>query len=99
MTPFTAIADFTCGDSNQSSSRSAMLIVIRRVTSPTVFTFIPRFRQTSFSSSITSDGFLDPMFGGTVRSNGPSTSARPLSQASHFGIASASCFDHFAISS
>ncbi len=76
-----------------------MLMVMSRVTSPTVFTLIPRFCHTSFSSSITSDGRLDPMLGGTVRSNGPSTSARPLNHASHLGIASASDFDHFAISS
>src|ERR1700735_1816426 len=45
MTPLTARAPLTWGDSNQSSSRSAMLMVISRVTSPMVRTSRPRLRQ------------------------------------------------------
>src|SRR4051795_10125316 len=47
ITPLTAIAPFTCDDSNQSSSRSAMLIAISRATSPTVRTSSPRCRHAS----------------------------------------------------
>ena len=99
MTPFTAMADFTWGDSNQSSSRSAMLMDMRRVTSPIVRTFMPRWRQARRKVSTRSAGRREPSFGGTVNSSGPSTSASPVSQASHCGMASASRLDHFTISS
>ena len=42
MTPLTAMGAFTCQDSNQSSRRSAMLMVMRRVTSAMVRTLRPR---------------------------------------------------------
>ena len=99
ITPLTASAPFTCGDSNQSSSRSAMLIVISRVTSAIVRTSSPRCRQASRSVSVRSRGAREPIFGGTVSSSGPSTSARPASQASQRGMASASFTDHLATSS
>ena len=44
MTPLTASAPLICGDSNQSSSRSAMLIVISRVRSAMVRRSTPRLR-------------------------------------------------------
>ncbi len=99
ITPFTASAPLTCGDSNQSSSRSAMLIVISRVTSPMVRTSRPRFFQASRSVSRRSRGLREPRLGGTVSSSGPSTSASPASQASQRGMASASFFDHLETSS
>ena len=76
-----------------------MLIVISRVTSAIVRTVRPRFRQASRIVSARSRGRRDPIVGGTVSSSGPSTSARPASQASHRGMASASFLDHLAISS
>ena len=76
-----------------------MLIVISRVTSAIVRTSRPRCRQASRSVSVSSLGLREPRFGGTVVSSGPSTSARPSSQASHFGMTSASLRDHFATSS
>ena len=76
-----------------------MLMVISRVTSAMVRTSSPRWRQASRSVSARSPGLREPMFGGTVSSSGPSTSARPASQASHLGMASASFLDHWAISS
>ena len=94
ITPLTASAPLTCGDSNQSSSRSAINIVISRVTSAIVRTSRLRWRQASRSVSARSRGVREPRFGGTVSISGPSTSARPASQASQRGIASASCFDH-----
>ena len=45
MTPLTAIGALTCHDSNQSSSRSAMLMVISRVTSAMVRTSRPLWRH------------------------------------------------------
>src|ERR1700689_2921397 len=66
MTPLTASAPLTWGDSNQSSSRSAMLMVIRRVTSAMVRTSRPRFRQASFRVPARSRGLREPMAGGTV---------------------------------
>ncbi len=56
ITPLTASAPLTCGDSNQSSSRSAMLIVISRVRSATVRASTPRLRHTSFASAARSPG-------------------------------------------
>ena len=76
-----------------------MLMVISRVTSATVRTSRPRWRQARRRVSFRSAGLRDPIFGGTVSSSGPRTSARPAIQASHLGIASASFFDHLAISS
>ncbi len=76
-----------------------MLIVISRVTSPIVRTLRPRCRQASRSVSARSRGVREPSRGGTVSSSGPSTSARPSSQASHCGMASASFFDQRATSS
>ena len=49
ITPLTASAPLTCGDSNQSSSRSAIDIVISRVTSAIVRTSSLRWRQASRS--------------------------------------------------
>ena len=99
ITPLTASAPLTCGDSNQSSSRSAMLMLISRVMSATMRASTPRFFQTSLPRSARSDGEWLPMLGGTRVSSGPITSAMPASQAFHFGQASASFFDHRAISS
>jgi hypothetical protein len=76
-----------------------MLIVISLVTSAIVRTSRPRFRQASRRVSARSRGLRDPIAGGTVSSSGPSTSASPSSQASHFGIASASFLDHLDTSS
>ena len=42
ITPLMARLALTCSDSNQSSSRSLTLMVISRVTSPTVRTSRPR---------------------------------------------------------
>ena len=58
MTPLTASAPLICGDSNQSSSRSAMLMVSSRVTSPVVRTVMPRWLQASFARSSRSAGLL-----------------------------------------
>jgi hypothetical protein len=99
ITPFTASAPFSWGDSNQSSSRSAMLIVISRVTSATVRASTPRLRHTSFASAATSDGACEPIVGGTVISRGAITSATPSSQAFQPSQARASLLDHFAICS
>ena len=99
ITPLTAIAPLTCGEVNQSSSRSAMLMVSSRVTSAVVRTSIPRWLQASLARSTRSAGLRDPTAGGTRVSNGPSTSASPASQAFHRGQASASCRDQRAISS
>ena len=100
MTPLTASAPLTCGDSNQSSSRSAMLIVISRVTSATVRTSRPCVRQASRSVSIRSAGLVRADLRRHLSAAAaPSTSASPPSQASHSAIASASLRDHFATSS
>ena len=93
ITPLTASAPLTCGDSNQSSSRSAINIVISRVTSAMVRTSSPRWRQARRSVCSRSRGLREPRFGGTVSSSGPSTSASPASHASQRGMASASLDD------
>ena len=93
ITPLTASAPLTCGDSNQSSSRSAIDIVISRVTSAIVRTSRFLWRQASRRVSLRSFGLREPRFGGTVSSSGPRTSASPASQASQRGMASASFFD------
>ncbi len=72
-------------------SRSAAGV---RALSATVRTFRPRLAQASLSVPRRSRGLREPRFGGTVSSIGPSTSARPASQASHFGMTSASFLDH-----
>src|SRR6185437_10698757 len=99
ITPLTAGAPLICGLSNQSSSRSAIDIVISRVTSAIVLVVSPRWRQASLSVSARSLGWREPKFGGTVSRSGPSTSERPPSQAFHLGYCSASFLDHLAISS
>ena len=99
ITPLTARAPLTSGDSNQSSSRSAMLIVISRVTSATVRTSTPRLRQASRATPARSLGACEPSAGGTVSSSGPSTSARPVSQSFHSSHARASLGDQRAICS
>ena len=99
MTPLTASTALTCQDSNQSSRRSAMLMVNSLTTSAMVRTSSPRCRQASRKVSARSVGARDPMFGGTVRSRGPSTSARPSIHASHLGIISASFLENCAICS
>ncbi len=99
ITPLTASAPLTWDDSNQSSSRSAIDMVISRVASAMVRTSRPRCRQASRSVPARSRGLREPMFGGTVSSIGPSTSARPATHASQRGIASASFFDHCATDS
>src|SRR2546426_10730763 len=99
MTPLMAMAAFTSGDSNQSSSRSVMLMVMSRVTSPTVLTPMPLYRQARRTVSKMSVHLVDPSFGGVAMSNGPRMSARPSIHASHFGMASASFFENFEISS
>ncbi len=99
ITPLTAIAPLTCGDSNQSSSRSAMLIVISRVTSAVLRTSRPRWLHASLAVSTRSAGRREPSAGGTRVSSGPMNSASPSSQAFQRGHASASFFDHRAIES
>ncbi len=76
-----------------------MLMLISRVMSATMRVSTPRFFQTSLPRSARSDGEWLPMLGGTRVSSGPITSAMPASQAFHLGQASASFFDHRAISS
>ena len=76
-----------------------MDIVIRRVTSPTVFTSSPRNRQTRRSWSSRSAGRFEPTVGGVVIRSGPSTSARPPIHAVQSSIASASCLENLANSS
>ena len=76
-----------------------MLMLISRVRSAMVRASTPRLLQTSLARSATSEGEWLPIVGGTRVSSGPITSARPASQAFHLGQASASFFDHRAISS
>ena len=99
ITPLMASAPLTWDDSNQSSSRSAMLIVISRVTSATVRTSTPRLRQASRARAARSAGACEPIAGGTVSSRGPSTSARPASHSFHASHARASFEDQRAICS
>ena len=82
ITPLTASAPFTCGDSNQSSSRSAMLIVISRVTSAIVRTSRPRCRQASRSVSARSRGLREP----SLRRHGEQQRAEHLGQAGQPGV-------------
>ena len=99
ITPLTAIAPLICGDSNQSSSRSAMLIVISRVMSAVVRMSSPRWLHASLAAST--------QIGRTVRTE---RRRHPRQQRTHElgqpgepgvppGHASASFFDHRAISS
>ena len=76
-----------------------MLMVISRVTSAIVRTSRPLCRQASRRVPARSRGLREPIAGGTVSSSGPSTSARPSSQASQRGMVSASFFDHLDTSS
>ncbi len=99
MIPLTASIPFISSDSNQSSSRSVMLIVNSRVTSatprtPSLRTF-HAVRAVSSRSPIASD----PARGGLCSSSGPRMSATPFSHASHSGSASASFFENCAIES
>ena len=75
ITPLTDSTPCICGDANHSSSRSAMLDVNRRVTSPTPATPSRRSVHTSRAWSTRSRGRSDPSRGGIVSSNGPSTFA------------------------
>ena len=76
-----------------------MLMVNRRVASPTVRTPSPRYRQASRAVARRSLHLGEPSFGGVCMSSGASTSASPSIHASHLAIASASFFENFAISS
>ena len=95
ITPLTASAPLICGDSNQSSSRSAMLIVSSRVTSAVVRTGSAALapRQSCQVDRSTADA--SRCWAAPGRS-GPITSAMPSNEAFHFGHASASFLDHLA---
>ena len=97
MTPLMASIPLMASDSNQSLTRSVTLMVNSRVTSatprrPSLRTFHP-----VSAWARRSPGASDPSLGGTCSRSGPRTSATPLSQASHFGIVSASFLENWAI--
>ena len=99
MIPFTASMPLISSDSNQSSSRSVMLMVNSRVTSPTPRTPSLRIFHAARALSIRSPNAIEPIFGGFCRSSGPRTSATSWSHASHCGRASASFLENCAIES
>ena len=76
-----------------------MLIVNRRVTSPTPRTPSLRTFHAVFAVSIRSPIAIDPALGGLWSSSGPRMSATLFSHASHSGSASASFFENCAIES
>ena len=76
-----------------------MLIVNRRVTSPTPRTPSLRTFHAVLAVSIRSPTASEPARGGLCRSSGPRMSATPFSHASHSTSASASFFENCAIES
>ena len=76
-----------------------MLMVSSRVTSPIIRVVIPRWLQPSFARSSRSLGLRRADVGRHLRQQRPHHIGDAPSHAFHFGQASASFFDHFAICS